>query len=208
MITKQKIKNKGAAITEAVIIMPVLLIILYGMYHFWRVSIVISDATVAARSELILHPLSINKAGNLNKENWHYAEVGFSQDAQFYSNMGMFPGVAADNIQITSSSQRYDPENGLPIVYDTMRSVMTGSASVKIKVPLPGQPFLHGGRQNQIYTATAICSVNPWALNQGQFFGATLGWIDGMVQQGVSFEKDSQTILRNGVKSLDGLPEE
>lgn len=200
-------RNNGAAIMEAVIILPVLLTILYGLYHVWRVSIIISDATVAARSELILHSLSINKSSNLNNENWRYAEAGFSQDAQFYSNMGMFPGVAADNIQITPSSQRHDPENGLPNVYDVMRSVMTGSASVRVKVPLPGQPFLHGSRKKRNYTATATCSVNPWALNQKQFFGAKLEWIDGMRHHEVPvLDVDDPTLLRH-IESLEGLPE-
>lgn len=201
------IKNKGAAITEAVIILPVLLTILYGLYHIWRVSIIISDTTVAARSELILHSLSINKASNLNNENWRYAKAGFSENAQFYSNMGMFPGVAAETIQITSSSQKYDPESGLLNVYDVIRSVLTGSASVQVSVPLPGKPFLHGSRKKQNYTATATCSVNPWALNQKQFFGAKLEWIDRMRHhEDPVLDVDDPTLLRH-IESLEGLPE-
>ena len=198
-------KNKGAAITEAIIIIPVLLTMLYGLYHVWRVSIIISDATVAARSELILHSLTLNADSKLNNPNWRYGKAGFSADAQFYSDMGMFPGVAASDILISTRSERYDYENGPPNVYDTMRSAMTGAVSVRVTVPLPGQPFLHGGQEYQDYTATATCSVNPWALNQKQFFGATLEWIDNMrVHKFPAIVDDPN--LRRSVTPLQKLP--
>ena len=202
---KISIKNKGAAITEAIIIIPVLLTMLYGLYHVWRVSIIISDATVAARSELIVHSLTLNASSELNNPNWRYGKAGFSPDAQFYSNMGMFPGVAASDIRISTRSEEYDYENGPPNVYDTMRAAMTGAVSVRVTVPLPGQPFLHGGEEYQDYTATATCSVNPWALNQKQFFGATLEWIDKMRNHDVPANVDYPNLLHN-VTPLEKLP--
>lgn len=202
--------NKGTAITEAIIILPVLLTILYGLYHVWRVSIIASHTTIAARSEMMLHSLAINGTRELNAENWIYGRVGFSDDAKFYSYMGMFPGVAPDDIEISTGVQGYEYDDSLPNVYDSMQRVMTGMASVRINVPLPGQPFLHGGSENQNYVATAMCSVNPWALSQEQFFGANLQWIDQIRSHPVPAISDGKEIdlpsFRRHVTPIKDLP--
>jgi hypothetical protein len=197
-------KNKGAAITEAVIILPVLLTILYGLYYIWRVSMIISDATVAVRSEMMLHSLLINSDSTLNNENWSYGKSGFSGDAKLYSEkLGVFAGIPADKIKIFNDVQKIGDE--IPNVYDVMRSILTDAAIIQVTVPLPEQPFLHGSEQN--YTATAICSVNPWALNQKQFFGATLNWLELMGTH-PTHPIETDTSLIRQTESIEGLPHE
>ena len=204
----ESIKSKGSAITEAIIIIPVLLTILYGLYYVWRVSIIASNTTVAVRSEIMLHSLAVNSSDNLNNVNWIYGNVGFSKGAKFYcETLGMFPGVAAKDIKID-----FGPQNNnttIPNVYDVMRKTMIGPVYVSITVPLPAlrQPFVNTGTDNQKYTARGICEVNPWALNQKQFFGATLAWVEGMRTgiPGVEL-KEPPTILHN-VSPLEGLPQ-
>ena len=205
----RSIKSRGSAITEAVIVMPVLLTILYGLYYVWRVSIVASHATIVARSEMMQHSLAINGESELNSENWAYVRdhrAGWSPDAQFYSGMGMFPGVPADSITMTIGRQKSDWDDSLGNVYDSMRRAMTGRAAVQVSVPLPHLPFLHGGAESPEYKAEAICSVNPWALSQEQFFGATQQWLGEMAEHPEHSKETNRTLL-DSVTPIDALPE-
>ena len=199
--------RKGAAVTEAIIVIPVLMTLLYGVFYVWRLSIVTSAAQTAVRSEIMLHSLAVNADDTLNQEHWDYGKVGFSRDSDFYCNtLQVFPGVPAE--AMTIRSRAYTMNESLYNVYDAMRTLLTDAAYLEVSVELPPQPFVHDRLDRPVYTATGICEVNPWKLNEKQFFGALTPWIEEMRSHEHAVDiQDEPTVIRNGsVSPLEGLP--
>ena len=198
-------KRRGAAMTEAMMVIPVLLTLVCGVFYAWRLFVITSAAQTAVRSEMMLHSLAVNASDILNRESWRYAQVGFSRNSEFYCNtLRVFPGVSADAVTISAGPDTIS--RSTHNVYDAMRAIMTDAARSVVEVELPAQPFLHRREERPVYRATGICAVNPWALDERQFFGALTPWIDNMRAHGMSQNfRDEPTILRS-VTPPEGLP--
>ena len=216
----------GAAMVEAAVLMSVMMVMLLGGYYAWRMSRVAMEAKVALRCEVMMHSMAVNADSNLNSPSWTYADAGFSDSPDFYCDIGMFEdaagGVGAlgdeetdpkNKVHLTHGQlQLFDAEQTWD-VYDAMKDVLVGAASVNITVELPPIPLVNFVEGNAApdtkvaaknYSQTVVCSVNPWALHGTQAFRATREWIDGMVSAGAKLE-DPPNLL-DGVRGIEDLP--
>jgi hypothetical protein len=194
--------------TEAIIIMPVLLVILYGMFYLWRISIGVTQANITVRTEMILHSLALNSDQSVNTKGWDET-LGFSDNADFYRDQGLFTTV--DSVNIESQSDRLSLKGDstytdkMPSL--AMRNVLVDAAVVVVKTTVSGSSLLSGSSTPQAMSTSGICAVNSWALSREQFFGAVDSWLK---YQGpaIQWSDNNTSNMRKNINPLKEMPDE
>ena len=211
---------------EAAILMSVMMVMLLGGFYAWRMSRVAMAAKVALRCEMMMHSMAVNSDPDLNSPSWTYASAGFSDSPDFYCDIGMFEdaagGVGAlgagaadprDKVHFVHGRLRSFDAAQTWDVYDAMKKVLVGAASVNVTVELPPIPLINVMEDNagpdtraaaKNYSQTAVCSVNPWALRPTQAFKATREWIGEIESAGAVLEESPN--LLDEVESIEDLP--
>jgi hypothetical protein len=226
MMQRRYNRRQAAVMVEAAILTGVIMTMLMGAFYAWRLSVVAMEAKVALRSEMMMHSMAVNSNSDLNSSTWAYASAGFSDSPDFYYGVGMFEQASGDDSFLGGGAEQgsrvtltYDrpssaDETSIPDVYDVMRQVLVGAVMVNVTVDLPPTPFVNASDGSQSsgsrtvsknFSQTAMCSVNPWALREGQALEATKRWIEGMEQAGAPLN-DAQTLMRQ-VEPIEDLPE-
>jgi hypothetical protein len=157
-------KNRtAAAITEAVLIIPVLLVILFTTYQIYKASLLAANAAVAARTEIMLDSVAMNN--NIWKP---FRKQERTEDATLFKTSGFFPN--AGDVQISTGLSRSNKS-----WLEKLASILTGSSVVNVKFKIEKDILAKNilGREitNSSYVYSATCATDPWALNPKRFFG-------------------------------------
>lgn len=160
----RKSGNKGAAITEAILVMPVLIVILLVAYKIYKASLLASNAAVAARTEIMVH------SAKMNANNWEPMDKRTHETHEsIFINYGLVPYAKADEFEITPG---FDSSKGSWL--EKIGAILTGSDVITVHCKLRQEPWSSGFLQKQIseleFSDTAVCATDPWALTAARFF--------------------------------------
>lgn len=158
-------KNKtGAAITEAVLVIPVLLLMLLVVYQIYRAYLPACNAVVAARTEIMLESVRMNA----NEWKPFQEQDRRSEHEEAFMDMGLFPGTSYVHISKDLSKSN---KNWL----EKVAAILTGSSVVNVEFELAEDSlvknFLDREKTDITYIYTGTCAVDPWAVTTKRFFG-------------------------------------
>lgn len=158
-------RAKGAAMVEAVIIIPFLLMMLMLTYQVYKMSIISTNAAVAGRAEMMMYAYSENfsKSGSWNPDH--------NEHGNRFIEHGLFPDVLSVNIK------RGDAEGGAFGAFQSFVAIATGTERITIVAKMPIMPFLSDNPQENTFSCgyTGTCAVESWNWDEN-IFGKLAQW--------------------------------
>jgi hypothetical protein len=164
-------KSRGAAMTEAVIVMPVLLIMLFLAYQVYKVSIISTNAAVAGRSEMMMYAYSENFS---MPGAWKLTKADYDKHESHFVEQGLFPDISSLDIDS-------EPKEGAFGAFQSFVAIATGMDQIKIVAQMPAIPFLGDRTQKDTFSCgyTGASAVSSWNWTE-DLFGQLANWIRNM----------------------------